>query len=419
MKSSYFQEIQPERDITGDNFSKGEINFNFTMDSTGYFNPYKSFLKLRFKLLKSTGPEVSLVVADDVAPNMLLCDNLFQQIKMHINNQCISEIQDYVPQVASLKNRMYKSEEHMNNYLADTNFSQAYAVERQAQVVSDPASFTDSAIQILNNVQVGRDRRTFEAIWHLPLGFWDIDEFIPGCQGLFNLRLTPHPGTIFKRCAVEALTTTKVPDTDYVFSVESMNLYLLKGIGAPVVNKAINLQMREIRCQSQNLTTNSLHQKTFQIHPNTQELTLAYQFAGASITDNLFSASKFVCDDGDELKIRRFWINYGGKQLPSPIPDTEFNDTTKLDYLTQRYVESIMYANALHSPEPLRKWLERGIYFHFSGYSAEEKEDRCFVSSQFDAFGGASNPNVLLFDHYIKKVAIHIENSRIQNVQSY
>lgn len=506
MRSSFYQEVQPERDVSGDNFSKGEINFNWIMDSTGYFNPYKSYIKLRFKLYKRvSSSDVSLEKSDNIGVNMFLMENLLQQVKQYVNNICVSEIQDYVPQVSSLKNRMYKSEEHMQNYLADTNFSQAYLSERIAQsVASDlvlreyrniPSSGGTVAVttagavtfsvaqpdlqvndeiiltsgktiriiarasdtsmtshslgtavtaigegvagwtinkvssdnQLYQNNNANRDVRTFECIWRPCLGFYDIDEFIPCCQGLFNLRLTPNPNRVYQRAAVENGTGSNIDsglstdsDNSYVFSVESMNMYLLKGIGQPVVNKTLSLQMREIRCQSQNITTNSLHQKTFQIHPETQELTLAYQFSGASIVDNSFSASKFKCNGEDELKLRRFWINYGGKQLPSPIPDVELNKTTKIDYFTQRYVESLMYTNALNSPEPLRKWFERGVYFHFSGYSSEEKEDRCYVSSQFDSFTDNSvRPNVLLFDHYIKKVTIYIENSRIQDVKSY
>lgn len=503
MKSSHYIQIQPERDVTGDNFSKGEINLNWTMGSSGYFNLYKSYIKIRFKLFKRvSSADASLELSDLIGPNMLLCDNLFQTLKFHINNVCISEIPDYVPQVSMLKYRMHYSEEYLNNYLADTNYSQAYLEERQCQVIAEDHNLEDYLISspqagtvgvstagvvalsvpntnlavgdiivldtgaeipiftktsttdfggpatspaivgasggtwvyktprtrnniLFNNVQECRDVRIFEAIWRPCLGVFDIDEYIPGCGGLFNLRLTPQPNNIFQRCAIENGTGSNIDagsasdaNNSYVFEIDSLNMYLMQGIGEPVMNKALTLQMRETRCQSQNITTNSIHQKTFQVHPRTQELTLSYQFAGASIQNNAFSASKFVCNGDDELKIRRFWINFGTKQLPQPIPDTEFNRTSKLDYLVQRYKESLEYANGPKSPEPLRKWLERGIYFHFSGYSSSEKEDRCYISQQFDSFADNNiKPNVLLFDHYIKKVAIYIENSRLSNVQ--
>lgn len=411
MKSSHLIEIQPERDVTGDNFSKGQINFNWTLDSTGYINPYKSFIKLRVKLLNGVG--APLVVSDNIAPNMFLADNLFQSMRMHLNNVCVSEIDDYCGQVSSLKQRMFCSEEHLNNYVAPTNFSQAYFKERQIEVVSDSSTITDRKA---NNVLKPRNVGTFEIIWKPCLAFYDVDEFIPGCQGLFNLQLTPQPNGIFQKCAIESLVDDKVPGTNFTFTIESMNMYIMKGIGPPYKDKSLKMDLKECRCQTQNLTTNSLHQKTFQVHKRCTELTLAYQQSGASITDTRYSATKLKAENTNELKIRRFWINYGGKQLPTPIPDPEFDVTTRKDFLTQRYVESLMYSNSLYSPEPLNKWLERGWYAHFSGYSPEEREDRVFVSSQFDTFEGA-NPNVLLFDWYSKRVIIIIEGSRVQDVQ--
>lgn len=497
MKSSFYQEIQSERDVTGDNFSKGEINFNWTMSENAYFNPHKSYIRLRFSLTKSDGA-TQLEKSDNIAPNMFLVDNLFQQMSMSINNTVVSEISDYVAQVASLKHRMYKSEEHMNNLLSITMFSDAYGSERQSQVIAPDSTknqiksyqvfenqagtvgvvvdgtmtlgtanttldvgdtvilddgrefpiitktntetFATTALKaelvatsngtwgikrsvrhyddkIWHNRSLNRGKTTFEALYSLPMGFFDIDEFVPGCQGLFNLKLTPQASEIMKLCAVESLSGVDIaPTNNYRFNVESMNLYLLKGLGAPVTNKTINLKMRESRCQSQNLTTNSLHQKTFQVHPNTQELTLAFQEPGASIVSNAFSAAKFKSNNSNEQKLTRFYINYGGKQLPSPIPDIEFSSSK--DFLVQRYVESLNYTNALHSPEPLRKWIERGPYYHFSGYSESEKEDRVYVSSQFSAFSG-NNPNMLLFDHYLKNVTISISGSKIQDVKCY
>lgn len=439
MKSSYYSQVQPERDVTGDNFSKGQINFNWTMDSSGYFNPYKTFIKIRFQLLKRTGGnDVQLVEANNVAPNFLLADNLFQQIRMNINNQCVSEIGDYVAQVSALKTRMYKSTERLKNYEAAMNFASPSWKERVSDVASDANPHNETTYNRFSP----RLKTTFECIWKPVLGFFDIDEFIPCCQGLFNLQLTPYPAGVFDRACIEsnnADSAGKIPgsydddDNDYFFKIESMNMYLLKGLGEPINSKNLTLQFKECRCQTQNLTTHSIHQKTFQVHPRTQELTLAYQYPGASIDTNRFSASRFVANylsnignevaRRDDLRIRRFWINFGNRQLPTPIPDPQYGDSTGavlVDYLTQRYVETINYTNALNSPEPYQVWLYLGCYYHFSGYSENEKDDRVYVSSQFDSFiDNTKNPNVLLFDHWIKKVNIHISDSRIQNVKAY
>lgn len=425
MQSSSYIEVQPERDVTGANFPKGQINFNWTMDNSSYFNPYKSFIKIRCTLKKSAAAQ--LAKTDATAPNQYLAAQLFQQLRMNVNNMTISEIGDYVPQIEALKNRMYKSSEHQKNYLAYTNFGSSFFNERRNDVIADGLPVTSGpgtipVDPIIWNRFQDRNKAIIELIWRPTLGFFDIDEYIPGCQGLWNLQLTPLPTTIFERAAVQGDGANKIPNTDYIFSIESMQMYLLKGKGPPVSSKTISLRYKECRLQTQNLTTNTLHQKTFQVHPRTQELTLAYQFSGASIEENQFSAAKFKANGSDELKILRFWIQYGGKQLPTPIPDPQFTTTgaLQIDYLVQRWVETLNYTNALNSPESLIHWIENGPYYHFSGYSEDEQDDRVHVSSQFSAFTAAAiQPNVLLFDHWVKKVEIHIENARISHVKAY
>lgn len=504
IKSSNYQEIQPERDVSGDNFSKGQINLNWTMDSASYFNPFRSFLKIRFKLYKRVGSaNVDLKRSDKIAPSMFMPDNIFQQIRMNINNQSVSEITDYVPQVSSLKQRMSMSEEQLNNYLKQLTYPQAYLEERITDLTNN-TSYTDKfEYQIYENqagnvsiaaatgtlvlstantiLSVGdtvradfveyhvlakaddsnytvfprpvaniltvddgvwsfwrkrktvnetktRDTNVFECIWKPSIAFFDVDEFIPGCGGLFNLQLTPHPDGVYQKLAVETDISggvvhgsTTAAAATYVFVIDSINMYLLKGMGSPISSKQFGLNLVETRCQSQNLTTVSLHQKTFQVNSKTRAITLAYQYAGAGISTNQFIASKFRCNGNDELKLTRFWINFNNKQLPSPIPDILFDKTTassKTDYMTQRYVESIMYANSIDSPEPLMKWFERGPYYHFSGYDPESSDDRVMVSSQFSGvdFTGSIKPNILIFDHFLKKVNLNIENSMIKDV---
>lgn len=413
MRSTFYQEIQPERDVSGDNFTRGNINFNWTMDSSGYFNPHRSYFRIRVKLTASDGT-TPLAKSANIGPNMFIGDCLFQAMRMNLNNKIISEISDYVPQVSALKQRMYKSEEELNNYENSTNMAQALHLERVNEVSSDGT--------LTNEVSTENSRRIseWEIIWRPCLGFWDIDAFIPATQGLWNMEFTPQPENQLQRFSIEtSFGVDSAPGSAHKFVIDSMHLYIMKGIGEPCINKTLNLQYKEIRMQSQNLTTASLHQKTFQVHPNTQELTLAYQAVGASISNTGLSASKFLAgtqaSQNEEILLNRFWLRFGGKQLPTPIPDPE--KTSTRDRFVQRYVESIKYTNALKSPEPLRKWFLRGPYYHFSGYGEHEKEDRVYVSQSFSSGFAAAPPNCCLFDHYLKRIKIHIKDSILKEVE--
>ncbi len=433
MKSTHIVEIQPERDVSGSNFTKGLINYNFTLSSTGYVNMYRSFIKLRFSATDKDGNV--LEKADNETVTMNLFSNLFQSMRMHINSTTVSEIGDYCAAVASLGDRMHVSEERTNNYLAPTNFNQAFFEERQAEVVSDPANVVNSGggnrINSINNVLIPRNKGKFELIAHVPLGIFQVDEFIPGCNALFNLQLTPQPESVLQLAAFEIDPTNDLPaDTKAKFTVESMNLYIMKGIGPPVTSKSITLDLTEIRCQSQNLTTASLHQKTFQVRKGAFGITTALQAPGASILNQRRIASKFRgqaaqgVDTGEatsDKNIVRMWVDYCGKQLPTPIPDMQLTETAGTtpgtDFYTQRYVETLMYTNSLNSPEPYYKWLHRGPYYHFSGYPQDNEDDRVYVSIQLTP-ETVNLPNLLLFDHYTRKVMLSIENSRITNVKS-
>ena len=483
MEETYYQEIQPERDISGLNFSKGEINYNWTMDSRAYFNPYRSYIRMRCKLTDGLGNQLS--VDDGIAPNMFLFDNLFQSMKVSLDSVELSSIGDYVPQIASLKNRMFKSEEHLNTYGATTNFAQAYHEQRLNEVCSDGCVVSDSCINrdltgligvttsayatgigsnfteevfvgdtivindddttlrrvmkvindtdlIVDNVfasaisngiaktishkKQSRRVSNFEIIAKPCLGFFDVDGFICSGSGMYNLRLTPQTEGIFQKYAIESLVD-KSPTTDYKFEIESMNLYILKGLGSPVVDKNYNFVIKEIQLQSQNITTSSLTQKTFQVHPNTNELTLAFQTPGAGFNDTSASASKLKAK-GDELNLERYWIQFGGKQLPQPIPDIKKEPSQ--DFFTQRYNETLQYTGGINtktSYEPIEKWFERGVYFHHSGYGMGHKPDRVYISHQFKEFNDISQrPNVLLFNNFTRKVSINVKGSRLANV---
>ena len=421
MESVHYQEVQPERDVSGDNFTKGQINFNFTMDSRGYWNPYKTYFRFRIKMTKD-GTE-QLDDASNAAPSQFLCDNFFQQIQVYLNNRCISEIGDFVPQVAALKNRLYRTDEDMVKSLSVTNMSSPNWYDRQAMVVNTTGGRTvhkdfdgRTTNSAFNNVAVP-GYKIIECIWKPPLGLFDFNGYLPSAGGMWNFRFTPQPSAILNKYAFEAKPDTDIQSTN--ISIETLQCYVLKGIGPALTNKSYSMSVKEIRCQTQNLTTPNNTQKTFQVHPRTEALTIAYQHPQAGV-DQLHAATKFT-SNGSERNLTRFYLKFGGKQLPTPIPDMKLTDTE--ENFVQRYTESIQYSKLdtiVFSPEPFQKWLARGPYYHFAGYGNFEKEsDRCYVSQQFSAFnpvGAPVNPNVLLFDHFTKKINISISNSQLNSV---
>ena len=403
MEQTYYQEVSAERDVSGSNFSKGEINYLWNFDSKGYFNPYRSYMRVRFSLKKDD--TTNLIKTDDIAPSKYFFDNLFQQQKICLNNKCISEINDYCPQISALKHRMYKSEDYKTSVGLSQNFTSGDIELRQ-----DTFGIGTTAAQSVNE---------YEVVARPALSFFDIDGFVPSGQSQWCLTLTPQTGTNFSKFAIESQNADKTPDSDYKFEILSMNLYLFKGIGPVMVDKTFAFNMKEIMLQTQNITTSSLTQKTFSVNPKTTELTLAFQRTGAGYVDTRFPATQFTCLSNDELNLIRFYITYNGKQLPVPIPDLE--KTQNKNFMNSRYNETLMYSGGINGKleyESLQDWLDRGPYYHFSGYSPTLlMHDRVYVSHQFSGFNGGQSPDVLLFNHYIKSVVINIKGGRLVNVE--
>ena len=398
MEQTYFSEVQPERDISGDNFSKGEINYQFQMDSRGYWNPYRSYFKLRFKLTK--GNDAAIDVAKFV-PSHILFDNLFQQQRICLDNVCLSEVNDYVPQVSSLKHRMYKSEAYLKSFGNVSNFTDSDKTKRGSQYGTN---------------------KEYEVIAKPCIGFFDIDGFIPSGGSSYCITLTPQSGNNFKKMAIQSIGTEVLPGTDadtFKFEIISMNLYIFKALGPPVKQKQFKFNIKEINCQTQNLTTSSLSQKSFSVHPRTSELTLAYQKTGAGYSNSLYPATFFTSVGNDEQKLTRFYITYGGKQLPTPIPDLSYS--TAKNFMLHRYYETLIYTGGINSKleyEDFNTWLLRGPYYHFSGYGNQPKFDRVMVAQQFTGLTDTDKPNVLLFNHYLKSVVLNIVSGKLQNVSS-
>ncbi len=123
VKYASYTQISPERDVTGSGFSRGQINFKMNMDSMSRWNPYKSYIRMRVRLSKINDNPLDL--DDGIAPNMFQGDTFWQQMNAQCNGVKVSEIDDYVGQVASLRQRYALPESRRKEFLSGTNFAQA------------------------------------------------------------------------------------------------------------------------------------------------------------------------------------------------------------------------------------------------------------------------------------------------------
>lgn len=255
-----------------------------------------------------------------------------------------------------------------------------------------------------------------ELIWRPPLGFFDITDML---SGDYKLELTPHAEGVWQKHAVEGLTNRAVGTTadDFKIEITEINMYIWKCINQNSLSGQKSYTYSDIRCNSQNLTTNSLTSKIFNVSEKNHSLTLAYQDSSAG-DDIRFSRSKFKIANDAELKLVRYYIQKDGITIPDPIPSLEKNTSTGINRMTQRYYENFAYSDAdrqLIKKETLRDWFDAGIFFHYKWGKGYKVSDQVQIYSNFsEQF--AVNPQILLFDHYKCTISMKIVNGTVVGV---
>ncbi len=285
----------------------------------------------------------------------------------------------------------------------------------------------DKAIAIIAlSVMVEKERdvkqtKEFEILWKPGLGlFQEINGMLPGgCT--YEVNLTPFPSLVLQKNAVETLLD-KVPNTDYLFEVINMNMYVCKYESKNPGPKGgdVEICFDEIRCQAQTLNTTSLTQKNYDVHPMTHSLSVAYQDNRAG-SDTRFSRGKFKIENDEDLNLIRIYMQYANKTLPNPIPDMEYDRSNNKDFFSQRYMETQLYSKGIMHPsvESLSKWYDRGPIYHWKWpRSYDHKHESVILSQNFSGGSFTDRPQVLLFDWHKKMVKFSMSGNKVSGVST-
>lgn len=262
----------------------------------------------------------------------------------------------------------------------------------------------------------------FETVWCPPLSIFKIGKALP--SGKYELVLNPATAQNLQKAVVESIGADKVSGVDYIVEIVSMYLYIETVYGPRGDNLQYLLDLESCRAQSDTISGNSLVQKQFDVSPSTVALTVAYQDARAGL-DTRVSATKFksynvALTSAEETKLDRFFLQYAGQNYPSIDSDEVLDDSKKLDWTTQRYVESQLYSGAWFdtgSSENATDYKNRGMYIHFkTPRDSTDRSTRVSVNSQFTG-ADTANLKLLVFDHSKQLARITVEEGQITNVQ--
>lgn len=261
--------------------------------------------------------------------------------------------------------------------------------------------------------------KQLETIWRPQMGFWQINDWLPG--GEYEIVLTPFPAPAYKLNIIES-KDDNVADIDFEVLTFELNICKSKKSSAKSM-----IQLEEIRVQAKTINTSSLTQKEFQINPKAKALTLAYQDNRVNSRFDI-SQSKFIIKDDSggginlhwEHFLSRFYIQYDGMVLPNPIPDIRRVDAT--DFIAQQYWETMHNKMIMHNEiEDFCQWKERGMYFHFNWPRQSETATQVQISQEFSSqiprtAQGEIRPQILLFEHCIKEFNFELYHNYITKV---
>lgn len=145
-------QVPATREINNGNFFRSDQTFRFNIAGNSWWSPAQSYFRIRSTL---TGPAgAPLRASDRIAPAFCFMDCMYRSASFSMNGIRVSQITDYMPQIAALKNRHGKSRDYregVGNSLAfyDTDF-----YRRQARVIVEGKN-DESKYEFLTPAQLG------------------------------------------------------------------------------------------------------------------------------------------------------------------------------------------------------------------------------------------------------------------------
>jgi hypothetical protein len=128
-------QIPSTREINAGNFFRSDQTFRFNIAGNSWWSPSQSYFRVRARLVD--GKSKPLLGLSDIAPSFCFVDTLYRSCAFSMNGVRVSSINDYVPQIAALKNRHGKSKDYRKGVGNSLGFYDTDFKARQARVISD------------------------------------------------------------------------------------------------------------------------------------------------------------------------------------------------------------------------------------------------------------------------------------------
>lgn len=275
----------------------------------------------------------------------------------------------------------------------------------------------------IRRINQNRNHVLIDCIFKPSLGIFSLDEFILGHD--LSISLFPHSDPLWQKYFVQSKNGNVEPGDD-TYSIRIVNLVFYPYIG--YVDKSVASADRtysfiETRCQTQNITSSSMIDRTFVIDNRTKAITLALQDSSTQSGNNQFPTTLFKCGENIdsipiELDLQNYSILYDKYQWPKPQHDLQYDNTQ--DRIAQAYYENLMYANTYldyQCLETYEEWKKLGPYYHYNIPLRENQSNpKLSIRTSFRSIFDQNRPNILLFDHFERDFKLIARNGRVVEV---
>jgi hypothetical protein len=320
---------------------------------------------------------------------MNLPATFYRSAQFAVNGNIVSSVDSHLPQVDTLRKRMTKSAEYLEN-------------------VGAQAEFWNSSQIMRNGEYILHDSKGADVIYQPALSIFGYQKALP--PGQYSLEMVPNSATDLKIFSVEAKAGANIAPSTYKITVDEVAFYCCIVDGPrPDPNTRFILDLTEMRVNVRPLSSStSMQQFSIDVAPKLKALTLAFQ---SNTLSNLQPVTKFTIAGNLERKLKSYYINYGGQQHPYSPVDIDGSDR---HYSVQQY-----FQNTLQSAVVPQSWdyeRHRGLYYHQRLYrSGTSQATTARVNCQFTV--DASAGNLLCFETYQRVFQVTMSGGRVVAVQ--
>lgn len=398
-----WRQCTSKRNVTGNQFSAGVIDFDFSVGSNTVFIPSKSYFKIGVSLRRDDGTPLSYV-DDDVTFANFCPGNLFDNIFFYAGGQNVSSCVNYSPQAHALSYRLKKSGAWLNSIGKDAYGICASSLKRK-EMSSGDNGLIDTVASVPSHDGHGAGEKYF--IYQPPIG---IMEHTKG-MGAGNYRFQFNPATNYRNACREG----NAANTS-VFEVLTMELYVCEEKMDISPSGTDTLHLLEHHVQSKKFA----NQLDFTVPPSTKSVSVFIQ-SGTAGLNPLIPPSRFVTDNGADRTITHLQMTYANTTKP---PTNWGNPTfveNRVNTLQQRYFDTQIESGQAFSSggaESLSDWILNGAVYHYS-FNRDSSDRSSQLQLQLNYSGTIlANDNVFLVSHFTRSIEIETEAGYISNVTS-